>query len=162
MRIYLLTLFVLLLSCAEMTAQGLRAEIMIFSGRPNPVFTVTDPAEIRELLAIIKALPPRNAQLAKDDAPENSMLGYRGIAVENLSETTPELKSLVVSRNAVQITQDTTAIKPGAATTSAVASSANIERRIDTSSLLENRLLQLALKQKAIDPNLLVAINHQR
>lgn len=162
MKRLLLPLIALMLSQAEMAAQVLQAEILIFSGRPNPTFIISDPAEIREILGAAAALPQKSALGAGDEAAEKSSLGYRGIVVTNLSATAPEVKSMVVSRTAVQITRTPAAAKPGNRTATSAAIGATIERRTDRSSALENRLLQTALKQKAIDPGLLAAITSQR
>lgn len=54
----------------------------VFSGRPNPVWTVTDEAEARAVLKDIA----RSRDLISDAAPETAGLGFRGVIVAPLSD----------------------------------------------------------------------------
>lgn len=56
-------------------ADGMRIEIDIFSGRPNPAWEL-DAQEADELLARLRALPPSEAA----ELPEG--LGYRGLKLD--------------------------------------------------------------------------------
>jgi hypothetical protein len=54
----------------------------VFSGRPNPAWTVTDEAEVRSIMREIT----RNRALIADAAPETAGLGFRGVMVAPLSD----------------------------------------------------------------------------
>lgn len=171
MKTRFLSLFALVLSvsfsvAAEPTApaESLQIEIMIFSGRPNPVFIVDDPAEIRDILGTVRSLPQTPAALAKDSSASAPVLGYRGITVRNLSRTASDVKSLVVNRSSVKVTRDNLASTKANSTTNAAAADnlAMTEIRTDSATSLENKLLELARRRGAIDPNLVAAINSQR
>ena len=60
----------------------LRVTADIFSGRPNPVWTVTDEKEVQ---AVLKEIT-RNRGLLTDAAPAEAGLGLRGVIVEPLSD----------------------------------------------------------------------------
>lgn len=157
MKNYLVYGFILLLgfslkmSAAPATGpSAMQVEILIFSGRPNPVFTLTDPTEIKEITALVSALPKAPAARATAGTTD-SVLGYRGIAVENRSMIAPELGSLLVNRSQVQLTRKAA---PSAQTASATPVDAS-EVRLDGGAALENRLLTLARKHGAIDDALL-------
>ena len=54
----------------------MRAELQVFSGRPNPAWELT-PAEVDELASRFRRLTVTTS------APSEPALGYRGVAVEN-------------------------------------------------------------------------------
>lgn len=125
-------------------------EVLIFSGRPNPVFVVTDPREIRELTALAGALPARSPNSA-ERAAAPAQLGYRGIAVKNRSVANADVDSFVVHRSQVQVKRKFAAQAKSTA-------EAAPEQRVDGNQALERRLLQLARAKGAIDDRLLAAI----
>lgn len=129
---------------------GLRVEVMVFSGRPNPVFTITDPAQVREVLNLAEAASGAN--------PEGSAvkqgLGYRGILVTHLSpDDTSDIQAIRVYRSAAGIRRKPATNpknEPGKS-----AASVTPEARSDHSKALEARLLAMAHSAGAIDQRLL-------
>ena len=129
--------------------KSLKVEVLVFSGRPNPTFEITDPAEIKEITALLNALP-RNAA-AQENAGETPVLGYRGIAVENTSSASAELRSFLVRRSNVQVSRG---ILTKSADGQARVAGAELEVRNDGSSSLEKRLLGIAQSRGAITADL--------
>ena len=128
---------------------GLRVEVMVFSGRPNPVFTITDPAQVREILSLVDAMP----RSADRGAATKQGLGYRGIAVTNLSSDASDIQNIKVHRSAVEIKRKSiTGPKSEAAKN---APDATPDARSDNGNALEVRLLAMARSHGAIDQNLL-------
>lgn len=134
---------------------ALQVEIMIFSGRPNPVFTVTNPAEIREIMSLVNGLP-RPSSYATGSAASPSGLGYQGIVVRNRSNVGSELESFVVNRANVQFTRSQALGSKGKATDNVLAAP---EARVDSSAALERRLVALAQSKGVIDEALVAHIN---
>jgi len=132
-------------------SSALQVEVLIFSGRPNPVFTVTDPAEIKEITALLEGMPKQVAPAATTST-EQPKLGYRGLVVANLSSVSPELQSLVVNHTSIQVKRAT--VPPTqipSIASSALATPSAPELRVDGSRALENRLLTLARNKGVID-----------
>ena len=68
------------MSNAQLAPNALQVEVMIFSGRPNPVFTVTDPAEIREIMTLAANLPrPPALSASARLTTQPPILGYRTV-----------------------------------------------------------------------------------
>jgi hypothetical protein len=142
--------FIAFVSAQPSTATtGLRVEVMVFSGRPNPVFTITDPAQIREILSLADTMP----QSTDGRAAQKQGLGYRGIAVTNLSSDASKVETLKVYRSAVEIKR-----KPDTSAKNATATSAGdaaTEARSDNGKALETRLLAMAVSRGVIEQRLL-------
>ena len=155
----LFTLGAVLRADSASKPDALRVEVRIFSGRPNPVFVITDPDEIRTILAQAAALPARSAVNAEEGAKPRA-LGYTGIAITNLSTASSDVQSVLVHRTTVQVTRKKAG--PTKTPATAEASAAAQEVRLDSSAALENRLLGLAYGRGAIDSNLLAKINRQK
>lgn len=62
---------------------SLEVTLNIFSGRPNPVFTVRDAATIRQIVGTFDALPP-HPTLTASNPPPVSGLGYGGFQVKGI------------------------------------------------------------------------------
>lgn len=60
---------------------SISATISVFSGRPDPTFDIFSPAELDKLRALVKDAAPYTK--AVQGSIIRSMLGYRGIVVEN-------------------------------------------------------------------------------
>lgn len=56
----------------------------VFSGRPNPTWTITDEQKVRAVLREIA----QNHGMLSDGAPADAGLGFRGVLVESLSDET--------------------------------------------------------------------------
>jgi hypothetical protein len=67
---------------------ALRITIDVFSGRPNPTFTLDDDAS-KELLERLR--PGKRLKKEEREAPPESVLGYRGIVVEQLRVPDPKV-----------------------------------------------------------------------
>lgn len=158
MKLYQLCLAALSLAIAPYmsaqspsSSQALQVEILIFSGRPNPVFTVTDPAEIREIISLVKGLPAPSATSAIT-AESRPALGYQGIAVKSSTKVTPDADAFVVHRSTVRLARTAPSTsQAGTSGSSAAVPAVNEEVRTDSSTALERRLLTLAQGHGAID-----------
>jgi|GEM_PF-655488 len=154
---------------------ALRVELLMFSGRPNPVFTITDPAEIRDLTARVNALP-KNSIAAAAQTADFPVLGYQGIVVRNMSAASPELDSILVRRSNVRINRkagpQAKAAQAQAASVSSAGASASAapaaaaaepsELRVDGGNALENHLLSLARNRGVLDDALMNHITSQK
>ncbi len=157
MNKYCIYIFILLLTLnprmsAAPTANTLQVEVLIFSGRPNPVFTITDPAEIKEITALVNGLPKNAADAVRKSAANPAVLGYRGIEVKNSGTAFSELDSFVVNRSDVQLNRKA---DPQIATDQSQPAAGSAEFRLDGASILENRLLALARSRGVINDALL-------
>ena len=132
----------------------LRIELKLFSGRPNPTFDVTNPDEIKQIMQLTQALPKNTALAA---SAEVSKLGYTGIVIANDSSISPELESVTVNHNNVQVNINSTKAAGGL---SVVSSGRQV--REDAGWALENYLLQLARTRGVIDDNLVQVIKRTR
>ena len=71
----------------------MRVEADLFSGRPNPAWTL-DAAEAEDLADLLRLLPPGGA------APEPPGLGYRGMVVRGVEAALPGCTELRLFRGA--------------------------------------------------------------
>ncbi|QRK06880.1 hypothetical protein JQX13_43610 [Archangium violaceum] len=86
---------------AEQSQTGLRVTFLMYSGRPNPSVTVTDPEQVRaieERLARAFSAGPRVATRAS-----HAVLGYTGIKVERLGAATRDAKPFIVKRDVLRV-----------------------------------------------------------
>src|ERR1700680_482524 len=60
--------------------QGVKVTVLLFSGRPDPTFQLTEPEQLR-LSALVKDAP-RLERLGREEVIP-AILGYKGIVVEN-------------------------------------------------------------------------------
>jgi hypothetical protein len=74
----------------------MRAELDLFSGRPNPSWEITA-EESAELVKWLKTLPEANEGAVRD------RLGYRGIVVTTTGDELADLTSLVASAGIVLV-----------------------------------------------------------
>ena len=146
-------------SDASKTPNVLQVEVLIFSGRPNPVYTITDPAQIDEIIGQANALPS-STEAATPKASTAPALGYRGIVVENLSSTKPDVQAFSVHRGHVQLLRKQKSQLRQSA--SAPAAPLQAEVRSDSSAALETKLLNLAHSRGVIDDGLLEHINRTK
>jgi hypothetical protein len=143
-------------SCSVVSAaqaqsvKSLKVELLIFSGRPNPTFVITDPRDIHDILDTAKNLPQNEAEKA---APE-PRLGYQGFMVTNQSDDSTEVKSVQVHGSAVHL-----ALKAGAGEK---AKSTQHSARLDRGNFLESKLLSHGRDTGVIDDKLLEAIESSR
>lgn len=130
---------------------GLEVTILIFSGRPNPTFFITDEARLKEIESMIyKAAPV-------DDFSKNtvipSRLGYAGIAVIRKGEpiVLDTVDNFAVYAGYIEVMDKSSDPK-------------TISKRffMDEANRLENYLLEQALAEKAIDEKIYDLINKDR
>ena len=141
---------------------AIQVEVLIFSGRPNPVFTITDPAEINEIMSLANNLPSPAVGAANQKAAAPA-LGYRGIAVENLSTTLPDVQAFTVHRGHVQLhRKQNPQAKPAASDPASSGQATSTDARNDGSAALETRLLNLAHTRGAIDDRVFDHINRTK
>ena len=72
----------------------MRVEVDLFSGRPNPAWTL-DADEAREVGALLAALAPADVR-----APREDLLGYRGVLVSGVESWMDGCGDLRVARGA--------------------------------------------------------------
>lgn len=122
-------------------APGVQITYLVYSGRPNPVLTVTDPSALR---AIETRLSDAMAAPARSGAAPDPVLGYNGILIEHVGGSAAKARPQAVVIKGQQLRIDTavaTAFK------SATASSRSSAAAGD----LEAMLLKLGQKQGALD-----------
>ncbi|MQA37087.1 hypothetical protein [Rugamonas aquatica] len=135
--------------------KALKVELLVFSGRPNPTFVVTDPVQIKEILALAKNLPKKKGVSASDTDQPEPKLGYQGFIVTNNSDVSSDIKSFAVHGSNVHLALVTGAKEAGK---SAVVQAA----AVDADSALENKLLAQGQKTGAVDDKLLEFIENSK
>jgi hypothetical protein len=85
--------------------KGLKVTFLIYSGRPNPTLTITDEKLIDKIESFIK-YTPKNENF-KGETVSPSILGYKGILVENFSDSMPDTESLLVFHSNVELKSKT-------------------------------------------------------
>lgn len=122
-------------------APGLQITYLVYSGRPNPVLTVTDPAALR---AIQTRLADAMAAPARAGAAPEPVLGYNGILIEHVGGSAAKARPQPLVIQGRQLRIDTAAATEFK---SATASTRNSAAAGD----LEAMLLKLGQKQGALD-----------
>jgi len=124
--------------------KGLKVTIMIFSGRPDPTFTITDESIITKIKDSLGKMPKNEKFNGETVSP--AALGYKGILVENSSDLIPDMDSFVVHHSKVEF-KNKSAVK-------------NFLE--DYAYELQDLLVRLALEKGAIDMNLADHIKNQK
>lgn len=77
----------------KVSGPALRVTYLVYSGRPNPVVLVTDPAQVRAIEARLNKvlLMP-----ARSDGKAQDVLGYNGILIERVGTTVARPEQFVV------------------------------------------------------------------
>jgi hypothetical protein len=83
LQLHLLALCVVAGLAGAAQPASLQVQWIIFSGRPDPTFAVTDPVAIREVVTMVDALP-RHPTLRDNDTAIRPQLGYRGFRITGL------------------------------------------------------------------------------
>lgn len=130
----------------------LEIQLLIYSGRPNPTITVTDPAEIAAIFRAAQALP-QHPKLKASESVNPPRLGYSGIRVKAEPSMEDGLVGFAVYRRNLQLHQ-----RPGAATAGQPDAPQASEARIDDQATLERRLLGLLRARGAITEEMVQAI----
>jgi hypothetical protein len=122
--------------------KGFEVEVLLYSGRPNPTFVVTDEAEIRSLVALARTLPASASAAANPAA-----LGYHGLKLRNRSAVATDIDAIDVRGSAVAIT---------------AAGATHPELHGDATGALEKRLLALAQAHGALPPRVAAQLGVNR
>lgn len=122
-------------------APGVQITYLVYSGRPNPVLTVTDPAAVR---AIESRLTDAMAAPASAGAAADPVLGYNGILIERVGDAAQKRvpQPLVIKGRQLRIdTAPASELKAATATTRTSAAAGD----------LEAMLLKLGQKRGALE-----------
>lgn len=122
-------------------APGLRITYLVYSGRPNPELTVTDPAQLR---AIETRLTDAMAAPARAGAAAEPVLGYNGILIEHVGGSAAKAKP-----QAATVKGQRLSMEAGAAT--AFESATATTRESAAAGDLEAMLLKLGHKRGVLD-----------
>ena len=133
----------------------LRVYLMMYSGRPDPYFVVSEPKEIAELTAMLNGLP-LNAALDKLPVwPNPNSFGHVGLLIEGMSPGAMGhelvLLQVVILGRDVEVRSRKPETDLGSP-----------EFRLDGNGALEERLLNMAAARKVIHPLLLEKIRKGR
>ena len=132
--------------------KAMKVTLQIFSGRPNPEFSIKDAYLINRIQDLLETMPTTKSLAAS--AALQAVLGYTGIVVEPTDASLPLVETMTVYRSIVQVKNNTKAAK-------ALAGAAVPEQevRTDASSALEKLLIKEALRQGVIDQNVIEFMN---
>jgi hypothetical protein len=131
---------------AKPPQQALRVTYLVFSGRPNPTVTVTDPAQVR---AIEEKLASARASKLRAEPAGEFILGYNGILIERVGAA-PTASGFVVKRDVLRV--------EGSAEKSDASAAAPVATVSRSASDLEALLLSVGREQGVLDAALLSAI----
>ncbi|WP_242112669.1 hypothetical protein [Luteimonas aquatica] len=121
---------------ATQPGEGLRVTYLVYSGRPNPTLTITDPATIRSIQDGLRQAANGAARSAS--AADQPRLGYNGILIEPVGREAAGVQYTLKGR---AMRSESMAAAKGAA--AQVESQAAVD--------LEARLLQLGGSQGVLD-----------
>ncbi len=122
---------------------ALRVQFHMFSGRRDPEFLVTDSEMITALMGALNALPagadkvttyPVDTATAMKRTVIPSQQGYRGIRIDNVSTSAPDIPEILIHGPNVELHRSATAAGP-----------LTQEFRFDADAAIEHRLLDLGL-----------------
>lgn len=138
--------------------EALKVELLVFSGRPNPTFAISDEKEIQEILSLAQNLPEKKLKAGDSGLPP-AKLGYQGFIVTNNTGTSPEIKSFVVHGPVVQLTLGSVAADGTQATRGA-----GVQRsaRADDANALEGKLLLHAKETGIANEEMVEAIENSK
>ncbi|RKH10221.1 hypothetical protein D7X74_27895 [Corallococcus sp. CA047B] len=114
---------------AEQSQPALRVTYLLYSGRPNPVVLVTDPARLRAIEEQLERALTSGERVTK--AESHAVLGYTGIQVERLGPSARNSAPLVLRGDLLRTSS----------------SQGTVSRDVAG---IENLLLQLGREQKVI------------
>jgi hypothetical protein len=134
--------------------ETLKVELLVFSGRPNPTFAISDEKEIQEILSLAKNLPQRQLKSGESALP-TPKLGYQGFIVTNNTTTSPEIKSFVVNGSSVEL-----ALNSAGAKTAARGVVVEQSARADTYNALQSKLLSHAKETGIANDEMVQAIEN--
>jgi hypothetical protein len=130
----------------EQSQRGLRVTYLLYSGRPNPVVLVTDPAQVRAIEERLSQVQARGERVTRPESP--AVLGYTGILIERVGARGADSEPLVLRDDVLR------ARASGASTFQGTAS-----REVAG---LEGLLLELGREQKVLGDGELSFIRQSR
>lgn len=125
----------------QASAQGVKVTVLLFSGRPDPTFEVTEPAQLARLGALLKEAPRQDGGGRETILP--SILGFRGIVVANPAALAELPKRFAVYGGAIEV---------------------GTERKeffADPGNRMASFLLDLAIEKNTIPPSIVSRIKEQ-
>jgi hypothetical protein len=134
-------------SVQKVQMHALKVTVLVFSGRPNPSFVITDPAVIKEITDALKQLPIHPKFRGNDSIRRPGQLGYRGFHVENTAAFAIDIQSFSVYRSDIELS------KPGAMMK---------EFHIDAAAAIERRLIELAETNNIMAESVLAHIKNRQ
>lgn len=155
----LLTLINLNAQNTEKNENKLQVTIMIFSGRPDPTFSITDENVIKRLEGMLSNLS-RSQSKFKENTVIPSILGYRGIRVENKSSFLPEIESFSVHKSDVELMSKSKA--EGVESAGSEPKEGEKVFLMDAAQSIEDMLINLGLESGAIDSVIVDIIKKSR
>ena len=81
-------------------AQSVKVTVLLFSGRPDPNFELTEPEQAR-LSALLREAPRQERAAGATVIP--SILGYKGIVVDNAAALAPLPRRLAVYGGSIEV-----------------------------------------------------------
>jgi hypothetical protein len=136
----------------------LKVELLVYSGRPNPTFLITDQKEIREIMGLANSLPHKQDLKQGESAMPHPKLGYQGFIVTNATAISPEIKSFAVNGSAVQLSLAPAATSAMAGGQGALTHAA----KVDAGNSLESKLLSQVTSQGIVDEKTLEFIENSK
>lgn len=122
-------------------SKGLKVTVMIYSGRPNPTFMITDKDVIEKIKKSLTDMP--NNSKVKEDTVSPAVLGYKGILVENFSDEMIDTESFLVFHSNVEVKSKQ------------AAESTEKNMKEDNSLGLQDMLIREAQNRNAIDQKMI-------
>jgi hypothetical protein len=113
--------------------EGLQITIMMFSGRENPTFVVSDASELQ---AVMGSLREARTVVDRDGTVLPSRLGYAGLILDNVGEVSGLPQQLRVYRNQIELRDETVTFA-------------------EDDGALERTVLQYAVAHEALDDEML-------
>jgi hypothetical protein len=133
-------------------------EIDVFSGRPNPVLVLKDPAEVRAFTQKVQEACTQASAVAPAAAPEYpGILGYRGLSVSRSlkGEAAP---SFVVTRGSMKMAKQQAPLACQPRMNALAADASGDVHLLGAGTGLEAFVAQLALQKGAINESVYQAI----
>jgi hypothetical protein len=116
----------------------LKVTLMLYSGRPNPVYYIEDQNTVNNMKALF-AKNQKNLNFKKTTVVPN-ILGYQGIIVENLKQIKDLPAKFIIYNNDIEIIGSGSGLKTA---------SLNPEFLVDSSGSLETLLLDYGVSKNA-------------
>jgi hypothetical protein len=128
-------------STAEAEA-GLKVTVLLFSGRPDPIYTIDDKNAVDKVRSLVSSAKPNEKFERSTVIP--SVLGYKGIMIENRAKIPGIPSFIAVYKGTMEVKDEKTTFL------------------IDEGRVLETMLLDMALQKKAITEKMHKSMQSER